>query len=70
MVAHSKYRQIIDLKWDAVPLMLVDLQKNRGFWFPALKEITGIQPFDPSDAGNSERMIKAWVQWGKRKQLI
>ena len=67
---HPKYRQIVDLGWDVLPFMLVDLQKNRRFWFPALHEITGIRPFDSRDAGNSERMIQAWVQWGKRKKLI
>jgi len=50
--------------------MLNDLQNNRGFWFPALTEITGIRPFDLSDAGNSKRMVEAWVKWGKRKKLI
>jgi hypothetical protein len=58
MVAHPKYRQIVDLKWDAVPFILTDLQRNKRFWLPALYEITGIQPFDPSDAGNSKRYIE------------
>jgi len=67
---HPKYREIIDLGWKVLPFMLIDLQRNRRFWFPALHEITGIRPFDNRDAGNSERMIRAWVQWGKRKKLI
>ncbi len=70
MSAHPKYRKIVDLGWDAVPAMLLDLEENHGFWFPALKEITGIQPFDRSDAGNGKRMIEAWVRWGKRRKLI
>jgi hypothetical protein len=70
MASHPKYRQIVGLGWEVVPLMLGDLQANRGFWFPALNEITGIQPFDPRDAGNSKRMIRAWIEWGKRKKLI
>jgi hypothetical protein len=70
MTKHPKYKQIVNLGWDAVPFMLSDLQQSRGFWFPALNEITGIQPFDLSDAGNSKRMIEAWVKWGKRKKLI
>ncbi len=70
VVRHPKYQEIIDLGWDAVPLMLIDLQTNHRFWFPALHEITGIRPFDERDAGNSKIMIQAWVQWGKRKQLI
>jgi hypothetical protein len=68
--AHPNYQAIIKLGWDAVPLMLKDLQNNRGFWFPALNAITGIRPFDQKDAGNSRRMTQAWLNWGKRKGLI
>jgi hypothetical protein len=67
MVSHPAYRQIIDMRWDVVPLLLADLQRNKRFWLPALHEITGIQPFDPSDAGNSKRMIDAWIRWGQNK---
>jgi hypothetical protein len=66
MVNHPKYREIIDLGWDAVPFLLKDLERNRRFWLPALAEITTIRPYDPSDAGNSRRMIDAWVKWGGR----
>lgn len=70
MAAHPKYRQIVDLRWDVVPFLLIDLQRNKRFWLPALHEITGIQPFDPSDAGNSKRMMDAWIKWGKNKRYI
>lgn len=70
LTSHPSYRRIIKLGWNVVPFLLLDLQMNRRFWFPALNEITGIRPFDPSDAGDSERMLEAWVRWGKKKQLI
>jgi hypothetical protein len=70
ITAHPKYREITRLGWDAVPLMLRDLQTNKRFWFPALYEITKIRPFDSSDAGKSKRMTEAWIAWGKRKGLI
>lgn len=70
MSRHPKYREIVDLGWPVVPYLLRDLQRGRGFWFPALDEITGIRPFDLRDAGNSKRMIQAWIQWGKIKKLI
>jgi hypothetical protein len=70
MANHPKYREIIDMQWAVVPLLLKDLQQNTRFWFPALEEITGIRPFDARDAGNGKRMIEAWIKWGKRKQLI
>ncbi len=70
LVAHPAYQRIIQLGWDVVPCLLTDLAQNHGFWLPALAEITGIRPFDPSDAGNNRRMREAWLQWGKRKGMI
>ena len=70
LTSHPKYRDIVRLGWDVVPFLLADLQQNRGFWFTALSEITGIRPFDPSDAGKSKRMTEAWINWGKRKGII
>ncbi|MGB8986898.1 MAG: hypothetical protein WCC37_09870 [Candidatus Sulfotelmatobacter sp.] len=67
MIGHPKYREIVDMKWRVVPFLINDLQRNRRFWLPALEEITGVHPFDPSDSGNSKRMIDAWVRWGKYK---
>ncbi len=70
LTSHPKYREIVRLGWDVVPFLLADLQQGRGFWFTALNEITGIRPFDPSDAGKSKRMTEAWIIWGKRKGII
>lgn len=70
MTSHPKYREIVGLGWDVVPLLLSDLRAGRGFWFTALAEITGIRPFDPRDAGRSKRMSEAWIRWGKRKGII
>jgi len=67
ITAHPKYRQIVNLGWEIVPLLIDDMAKNKRFWLPALREITGIQPYDSADAGNSKIMIEAWVNWGKRK---
>lgn len=70
LVSHPDYQAIIDLGWDVVPLLLLDLQRNRRFWFPALNTITKVRPFDHSEAGNGRRMTNAWIRWGKRKGLI
>lgn len=67
MANHPKYREIVDMRWDVVPLLLEDLQENKRFWFPALEEITGIRPFDPKDVGNGKRMIESWLKWVKEK---
>lgn len=70
LTSHPSYRQIVGLGWEVVPYLLRDLRDNKRFWFPALYAITGVRPFDPSDAGNSQRMTTAWIQWGKKKGLI
>jgi hypothetical protein len=70
LTSHPKYQEIVRLGWGVVPFLLADLQQDRGFWFTALNEITGIRPFDPSDAGKTKRMTEAWVNWGKRKGII
>jgi hypothetical protein len=67
MVEHPKYREIVNMKWSVVPFLVKDLERNKRFWLPALEEITGIQPFDASDSGNTKRMIDAWVRWGRHK---
>src|SRR5688500_11622538 len=44
LASHPSYRQIVRLGWSVVPFLLLDLQANQRFWFPALAEITGIRP--------------------------
>lgn len=70
LISHPSYQEIIRLGWDVVPLLLMDLQNNRRFWFPALYAITNVRPFDPRDAGNGRRMTDAWIKWGQKKRLI
>jgi hypothetical protein len=70
LASNTNYRKIIGLGWAVVPFLLNDLKEKRGFWFPALQAITGIRPFDPSDAGNSKRMTDAWLAWGSKKKLV
>lgn len=69
LINDRHYQEIIDLGWDVVPYLLIDLQQNKRFWFPALAAITGVRPFDPSDTNSPRRMAEAWVRWGKLKGL-
>jgi hypothetical protein len=69
-IANPKYQAIIKLGWTVVPLMLRDLQNGSGYWYPALNAITGIRPFDRRAAGNTNKMTKAWLDWGRKKNLV
>lgn len=62
---HPAYREIIALGPSVVPLLLRDLEQTSRHWFTALAEITKAQPVSSEDAGNIQRMVQAWLNWGK-----
>jgi hypothetical protein len=70
MMRHPSYEAIILMGNAVVPLLIRDLQENRRAWFGALTYLTGENPIAPSDAGKMDRMIQAWVSWGKEKGCI
>jgi hypothetical protein len=66
LVTHPAYRQIIDLGWAVVPLLLREMGAGPNHWGFALAQITGAQPFDEQDAGRLDRIAAAWVGWGQQ----
>ncbi len=70
MMMHPSYHAILGMGKEAVPLLLRDLQQNRRPWFWALSYLTHENPINPKDAGKMDTMIKAWVDWGKKKGLL
>ena len=69
MVLHPSYQSIIGMGQDVVPLLLRDLKKHRRFWFWALAHITNENPVPPACAGNIDKMIEAWLDWGKHRGI-
>lgn len=79
MVEHPANREIIAMGEKAVPLILADLEKNGGFGFLALQEITGVDPPIPEGhSGNKvicdswigydiKGMEAAWIAWGRKQ---
>jgi len=67
---HRAYREIIDMGKDVVPLLLADLQQQPRHWFFALRAITGESPIPEEVAGNLRGMANAWIDWGKKNNLI
>lgn len=66
-VMHDSYQSIMAMGPDVVPLLLSDLQKTRRHWFWALRHLTGADPVPEKDKGQLDKMIAAWVDWGKSK---
>lgn len=70
MAIHWAYQRIIGLGWDALPLILRELEKEPDQWFWALKAISGEDPVPPENRGNMTEMRDAWLKWGRDKGLL
>jgi hypothetical protein len=64
---HPAYQQIIGLGQPAVPLLLREVERKSGRWFWALKSITREDPVPAGDRGKTQKMIDAWLAWGRQK---
>lgn len=73
-IMHPSYQAILGMARDdpseIIRLLLRDLQQHRREWFWALSYLTKENPIDRKDAGNMDKMIKAWVDWGNRRGLL
>lgn len=67
---HPSYQAIIGMGADVVPILLRDLQQNHRDWFWALAAITQANPVKEGDGGKVDKMIDAWLNWGKQKGLL
>jgi hypothetical protein len=70
LVMHPKYQNIIGMGPSVLPILFRELQENPDYWFWALRAITEEDPTTPEDAGNLERMAKAWLAWAKEHGYI
>ncbi len=70
MAAHPAYREIINLGWAVVPVLLAELRREPDHWFIALEEITGTNPVPPECAGNVKKMADAWIHWGEQEGRV
>lgn len=70
MVVLAPYRRIIGLGRPAVPLLLEEMQREPGWWFAALEDITGEDPIPAGVGGQMSKMTEAWLEWGRKRKLI
>lgn len=64
------YQRIIGMGWDAVPLILEELQREPDQWFWALEAITEQNPVPRESAGTVRLMAQAWIDWGKQHGFL
>lgn len=63
------YQAVIGLGPSVVPLILREMETRPGFWFTALRAITGENPVRPEHRGDVARMVTDWLAWGRRQGL-
>jgi hypothetical protein len=71
---YPAYRQLLAMRWDAVPFILGELSRDieKGdapwFWGPALKHITGEDPdYGPGEDETVEGVAAAWLRLAQQR---
>ena len=64
IAGHPAYQEIIALGQPALPLIFRDLKDHGGWWYPALRALTGANPVPESARGNRALNDAAWLRWG------
>lgn len=71
---HPSYQAILGMgaerKWDLVRLLLLDMRQNHRDWLLALSYLTQANPINPKDAGKTDKLVNAWLNWGKEQGLL
>lgn len=66
---HPAYLKIISWGRTVIPHILSELKTpDPDHWFEALNKITGNNPIQPEDCGNTRKMADAWLKWGRRRR--
>ena len=69
-LSHDAYLAIIAMGPRAIPFILMELRAGRGYWFSALRAITGENPVRQQDAGSFRRMAGRWLEWGATRGYV
>jgi len=65
----AAYHQIIGMGWPALPFLLNRLRMGEGHWVYALTCVAGQQAHTDEMEGDADRVIEAWLDWGKKAGL-
>ncbi len=70
IISNENYQAIIEMGFEVVPLLLMDMKANHTHWFAALEEIINVNPIKEEHAGNIPEMVKDWLQWSNSNLFI
>jgi hypothetical protein len=69
-IINDAYGQIVAVGWEAITLLLREVQKQRNQWFEALTWITGVDLSTSETRGNARALRAAWIKWGTEHGFI
>lgn len=70
IVGHPAYQQIIEMGEPAISMIFQELQENGGWWYPALRVLTGVNPVPEEAKGRPPLNREAWLDWGRRNGYL
>lgn len=65
IAGHQAYQRIIEMGTAALPWIFRELQQNGGWWYPALRVLTGANPVPEHAKGSPPLNDEAWLEWGR-----
>ena len=65
IILNPAYQRIIGMGPDVIPFILQQLERCPGFWFWALRSLTGENPIKQQMRGDVAEMTEAWLNWGR-----
>jgi len=65
IVTNQTHLQIVAMGPDVVPLILQRICHHPGWWFEALRFLTGQDPVPENARGKLLEMTAAWLKWGE-----
>jgi hypothetical protein len=63
--ADQNYLDIIGMGSPAIPFILAELRDHGGYWYPALRALTGDDPVPADHRGTTQLMNEDWLHWGR-----
>lgn len=67
MTEHWAYQRVATYGPEMVPVLLRKMRDDPpGWWFSALKDLTGAWPCNKDNAGRFLALAKEWVAWGRQ----
>ena len=70
IVNNPAYQEIISWGRAALPLILEELRESGGYWYPALRAITGENPMPDYARGKPKLIAEAWLEWGRQHKRL